>query len=106
MVVPPLIWALTIALIAALVAFDFFFHVRKAHIPTLPEAAKWSAFYVGLAGLFGVGVTIFGGTDPGLEYIAGWITENALSMDNQFLFLMIIGSFKLPRGVYQKVLRV
>src|SRR5690606_23245905 len=104
MVVPPLIWALTIALIAALVAFDFFFHVRKAHIPTLPEAAKWSAFYVGLAVLFGVGVTIFGGTDPGLEYFAGWITEKALSVDNLFVFLVIIASFKVPRADQQKVL--
>ncbi|MGE2713754.1 TerC family protein [Mycolicibacterium litorale] len=102
--VPQFVWALTIALIAALVLFDFFFHVRKAHIPTLREAAVWSAFYVGVALLFGVGVTVFGGTKPGLEYFAGYVTEKALSVDNLFVFLVIIGSFAVPRADQQKVL--
>lgn len=104
MTVSPLVWVLTIALIIGLVLFDFFFHVRKAHIPTLREAAIWSAFYVGLAILFGVGVTIFGGPTSGLEYFAGWLTEKALSVDNLFVFLIIIASFKVPRADQQKVL--
>ncbi|GAT07535.1 TerC family protein [Mycolicibacterium novocastrense] len=104
MVVPGWVWALTIAAIVALLAFDFFFHVRKAHVPTLKEAAIWSAAYVGIAVLFGVGVLVFGGVDPGGEYFAGYITEKALSVDNLFVFLIIISSFRVPREDQQKVL--
>ncbi|KUI17382.1 transporter [Mycobacterium lehmannii] len=104
MVVPGWVWALTIAAIVGLLAFDFFFHVRKAHVPTLKEAAIWSALYVGIAVLFGIGVLIFGGVDPGGEYFAGYITEKALSVDNLFVFLIIISSFRVPREDQQKVL--
>ena len=100
----PLAWQATLVLIAALVAYDFFFHVRKAHVPSLREAALWSALYVGLALLFGVGVVIFGGTGPGSEYFAGYVTEKALSVDNLFVFLIIMASFRVPREDQQKVL--
>ncbi|KUI17608.1 transporter [Mycobacterium sp. GA-1285] len=104
MVVPGWVWALTVVGIAGLLAFDFFFHVRKAHVPTLKEAAVWSAAYVGIAVLFGVGVLVFGGVDAGGEYFAGYITEKALSVDNLFVFLIIISSFRVPREDQQKVL--
>ena len=99
-----LVWILTVLGIIALLAFDFFFHVRKAHIPTLGEAARWSAIYVGIAILFGVGTWIFGGGTMGAEYFAGYVTEKALSVDNLFVFLIIISSFKVPRADQQKVL--
>jgi len=99
-----LVWALTLVAIAGLVLFDFFFHVRRAHIPSLKEAAVWSSIYVGIALLFGVGVLIFGGTGPGAEYFAGWVTELTLSVDNLFVFLVLLGSFKVPRADQQKVL--
>lgn len=102
--VPDYIWFATIALIAALLAFDFFFHVRKAHIPSLREAATWSAIYVGLAVVFGIAVWVFGGHDMGFEYFSGYITEKALSVDNLFVFLVIMSSFKVPREDQQKVL--
>jgi tellurite resistance protein TerC len=102
--VSPLGWGLTIAAIAGLLLFDFVFHVRKAHVPTLREAAIWSALYVGIALLFGVGVWIFGGSDPGGEYFAGYVTEKALSVDNLFVFLIIMSSFRVPREDQQKVL--
>lgn len=102
--VPSWVWGLTIAAIGALLAFDFFFHVRKAHVPTLGEAARWSAFYVGVAILFGFGVLVFGGGDAGQEYFAGYITEKALSVDNLFVFLIIMASFRVPREDQQKVL--
>jgi tellurite resistance protein TerC len=102
--VSPLVWGLTIAAIVGLLLFDFFFHVRKAHVPTLREAAIWSALYVGLAVLFGLGVLVFGGTGPGSEYFAGYITEKALSVDNLFVFLIIMTSFRVPREDQQKVL--
>jgi TerC family integral membrane protein len=102
--VPAGVWWLTIIGIVALLAFDFFFHVRKAHVPSLREASIWSALYIGVAILFGVAVLIFGGTTMGGEYFAGYITEKALSVDNLFVFLVIMSSFKVPRADQQKVL--
>ena len=104
MEVSPLVWGLTIVAVAGLLAFDFVFHVRKAHVPTLREAAVWSALYVGVALLFGVGILVFGGGEAGSEYFAGYITEKALSVDNLFVFLIIMTSFRVPREDQQKVL--
>jgi tellurite resistance protein TerC len=104
MTVPPLIWGITILVILALLAFDYFFHIRKAHVPTLKEAAIWSSIYVGIAILFGILVLVFGGGAMGSEYFAGYITEKALSVDNLFVFLIIIASFRVPREDQQKVL--
>jgi tellurite resistance protein TerC len=102
--VSPLIWVITIVAILALLAFDYFFHIRKAHVPALKEAGIWSSIYVGIAVIFGVLVFIFGGVTMGSEYFAGYITEKALSVDNLFVFLIIIASFKVPREDQQKVL--
>ncbi|CBT76741.1 MULTISPECIES: TerC family protein [Glutamicibacter] len=102
--VSPLIWGITIIVILALLAFDYFFHIRKAHVPSLREAAIWSSIYVGIALVFGVLVLFFGGLDMGAEYFAGYITEKALSVDNLFVFLIIIASFRVPREDQQKVL--
>lgn len=99
-----LIWGATIVGIVGLLAFDYFFHVRKAHVPTIREAAVWSALYVGIAVLFGVGVLVLGGTAMGAEYFAGYLTEKALSVDNLFVFLVIMTSFRVPRADQQKVL--
>ncbi|MEV4170853.1 TerC family protein [Nonomuraea sp. NPDC049709] len=98
------VWWLTILGIVGLLLFDFFFHVRKSHIPTLREASVWSALYVGIALLFGVGVWLLGGPEPGAEYFAGYVTEKALSVDNLFVFLVIMSSFKVPRADQQKAL--
>jgi tellurite resistance protein TerC len=102
--VSPLIWGITVVVILALLAFDYFFHIRKAHVPQLKEAAIWSAFYVGIAIVFGILVLVYGGTAMGSEYFAGYITEKALSVDNLFVFLVIIASFRVPREDQQKVL--
>lgn len=100
----PLAWSLSVGLIIALLLFDYFFHVRKEHIPTLKESAIWSALYVGIALIFGGVVWVFGGTDMGVEYFAGYITEKALSVDNLFVFLLLLTSFKVPRAGQQKAL--
>ncbi|MHC6228249.1 TerC family protein [Arthrobacter sp. MMS24-T111] len=101
---PAYAWILTIVVIAGLLAFDYFFHVRKAHTPSLKESAIWSAIYVSIAVLFGLAVLVFGGPDMGTEYFAGYVTEKALSVDNLFVFLIIMASFKVPRADQQKVL--
>lgn len=102
--VSPLIWGITVVVIVALLAFDYFFHIRKAHVPNLKEAALWSSVYVGIAIIFGILVFAFGGQAMGTEYFAGYITEKALSVDNLFVFLIIIASFRVPREDQQKVL--
>ncbi len=104
MTVPTLVWAATITLILAMLLYDFVFHTRKAHVPTLKEAAAWSAVYVGIAVVFGLLVLWFGGGTMGGEYFAGYITEKALSVDNLFVFLIIMTSFRVPREDQQKVL--
>lgn len=98
------VWGLTIVGLVGMVAFDFFFHVRKAHLPTLREAAVWSAGYIGVAVLFGIGMFVLGGADAGSEYFAGYLTEKALSVDNLFVFLIIMASFRVPAEDQQKVL--
>ena len=102
--VSSLAWALTLTGIVGLLVFDYVFHVRKAHSPTLREAGLWSGLYIGIALLFGVGVWVFGGAEMGPEYFAGYVTEKALSVDNLFVFLIIMSSFRVPRPDQQKVL--
>jgi len=102
--VPAVVWWLTVVGIVGLLVFDFVFHVRTAHVPTLREAAIWSSAYVGIALAFGIGVWLFGGGEMGGEYFAGYVTEKALSVDNLFVFLIIMSSFKVPRADQQKVL--
>ncbi|MDY6054447.1 TerC family protein [Micrococcus sp.] len=99
-----LTWGLTIALIVGLLAFDYFAHVRKAHTPTIKEAAVWSGIYIGLALAFGLVFFAFGDTQHAVEYYTGYILEKALSVDNLFVFLVIMASFKVPRDYQQKVL--
>src|SRR5699024_8633380 len=92
------------AVIIGLILFDYFFHVKKSYIPTLKEAAIWSAIYVGLALVFGLIFFAFGNPDHAVEYYAGFITEKALSVDNLFVFMIIMTSFSVPRQYQQKVL--
>ena len=102
--VPGYVWLLTVLGVIGLLLFDYIFHVRKAHTPTLREAAVWSSIYVGIAILFGLGMLILGGPTMGAEYFAGYVTEKALSVDNLFVFLIIMTSFAVPRADQQKVL--
>lgn len=97
-------WGLTIGLVVVLLLVDFYFHVRKAHVPTLAEAAAWSAAYIGVAILFGLALLVTGGGELATQYFAGYVTEKALSVDNVFVFLVIMSSFKVPRQDQQKVL--
>jgi tellurite resistance protein TerC len=102
--VPFWIWALTVGLIVAMLAFDLVGHVRTPHAPTPREAALWSAGYVGVAVVFGLLVLWFAGPQYGGEYFAGYVTEKSLSVDNLFVFVLIMSSFAVPRQLQQKVL--
>ena len=102
--VPFWVWALTIAAIVGMLVFDFVGHVRTPHAPTLRESAIWSAVYVGIAVVFGLLVLWFSGGQYAGEYFAGYITEKSLSVDNLFVFVLIMASFAVPRELQQKVL--
>ncbi|WP_244493397.1 MULTISPECIES: TerC family protein [Aureimonas] len=104
--VPTWVWLATLGAIAALFIFDFLTHVRKPHEPTFKEAALWSTFYVALALLFGWGVWHFWDREHGVEYFAGFITEKSLSVDNLFVFVIIMKSFRVPAAYQQKALLI
>lgn len=104
--VTPLIWVITIAVTIAFFVFEFFAHVRKPHEPSIGESARWSAFYIGLALLFGVGIGLVSGWTYGGEYFAGYLTEKALSVDNLFVFLLVMTAFAVPKIYQQKVLLI
>lgn len=81
-------------------------HVRRPHEPTLKEAGAWTAFFVAAALLFGCGVGFIWNWDRGVEFFAGYITEYSLSVDNLFVFVIIMASFAVPRADQEKVLMV
>lgn len=99
-------WLLTIVGILALLAFDFFAQVRKAHLPSFKQASWWSVFYIVIALIFGGIVTLAWGPAYGAEYLAGYITEKSLSVDNLFVFVIIMTKFAVPKDSQQKVLLV
>ncbi len=99
-------WIITIAALLALLVLDFLIVARKPHEPSLREATLWVTFYVGIALAFGVGLTLVAGGQSGGEFFAGWLTEYSLSVDNLFVFIIIMGRFAVPRQYQQKVLLV
>ncbi|MGW4053004.1 TerC family protein [Streptomyces sp. NPDC004779] len=97
------IWVLTILGLCALIAVDFFIG-RKPHDVSVKEAGIWTVVWIVLAVLFGVGVTIWGGGQAGGEFFAGFITEKSLSVDNLFVFILIMAKFAVPSHLQQRVL--
>lgn len=106
MSVPTWVWILTIAGIVVMLTVDLVGHVRKPHAPTLREASLWSIAYVGVGLGFGLVVLAGWGGQYAGEYYAGYLTEKSLSVDNLFVFLLIMGAFAVPRIYQQKVLFV
>lgn len=104
--VPLWVWGTTVAGILALLVFDFFAHVRSPHEPSLKEAGGWSIFYVAIALIFGAGLWQVWGSQRGVEYFAGYVTEKSLSVDNLFVFVIIMAAFDVPKAFQQKVLLV
>jgi tellurite resistance protein TerC len=102
--VPFWAWALTIAAIVGMLLVDFLGQVRKPHAPSLRESAVWSTVYIGIAILFGLLILWFYGPEYGGEFFAGYVTEKSLSVDNLFVFVLIMAGFGVPRELQQKVL--
>ncbi|KNB53061.1 TerC family protein [Streptomyces caatingaensis] len=99
-------WLLTVLGLCALVAADFFIGGRKPHEVSLKEAGTWTVVWVVLAALFGLGLLALGGGEPAGEFFAGYITEKSLSVDNLFVFVLIMAKFSVPAAYQQRVLMV
>jgi tellurite resistance protein TerC len=98
------IWFVLIGVITGLVVVDYVVNVRRAHNPTIRGAALWSTVYAGIAVTFGIGIWAVGGISMSVEYFACYVSNEALSIDNLFVLLYIVGSFAVPRIAQQKVL--
>ncbi|WUH94072.1 TerC family protein [Streptomyces sp. NBC_00433] len=99
------LWVLTIAGLCALIGADFLVG-RTPHDVSVREAGLWTAVWVVLAALFGLGLLLFSGGQPAGEFFAGYITEKSLSVDNLFVFVLIMGKFAVPTHYQQRVLLV
>ncbi|MGX7828776.1 TerC family protein [Actinokineospora sp. 24-640] len=106
MLVPAWAWAATIGGLVLLLAIDLFIVDRKPHEVTVGEAGRWVAFYVACAIAFGCAIWAFSGGQYAGEYFAGYITEYSLSVDNLFIFLIIMAAFKVPKIHQHRVLLI
>ncbi|MEV4704366.1 TerC/Alx family metal homeostasis membrane protein [Actinoplanes sp. NPDC049316] len=97
-------WTLTIAVIVALLALDLTLGVLRPHAVGFREATAWSVFYIAVALAFGVVFAQIAGWDYGTEYFAGYIVEKSLSVDNLFVFVIIMSTFAVPEKYQQEVL--
>jgi tellurite resistance protein TerC len=99
----PTLWALTIGAVLLLVAVDFVL-TRRPHEVSLREAAAWSAFYVALPLGFSVWIWARYGASHGTEFLTGYVVEKSLSVDNLFVFMLLLGAFAVPVALQQRVL--
>ena len=99
----PTLWFLTIGVVLALLVVDFI-ATRRPHEVSMKEALAWSAFYVALPLTFGLYVWNAHGGDRGLEYYTGYLVEKTLSVDNLFVFMLLLAAFAVPEALKQRVL--
>ncbi|QUI31173.1 TerC family protein [Streptomyces alfalfae] len=97
------LWVLTILGLCALIAVDFFIG-RKPHDVSIKEAGAWTIVWIVLAALFGLGLLVAGESQASGEFFAGFITEKSLSVDNLFVFILIMAKFSVPTHLQQRVL--
>jgi tellurite resistance protein TerC len=101
----PLLWGLSIAAVLVLVLLDFLL-TRKPHEVSVREAVGWSAFYIALPVAFGAWVWSRHGSGAGIEYYTGYLVEKSLSVDNLFVFMLLLGAFAVPKELQQRVLLI
>ena len=99
-------WVATIGLIAALLALDLLVATRRPHVIGFGEAVVQSLFYIGVAIAFGIVFGVIAGWEFGAEYFAGYIVEKSLSVDNLFVFVIIMTTFAVPAAHQQRVLTI
>src|SRR5215218_3968441 len=106
MQVTQLEWIITIAVTVFVLLFDVIVIGRRPHEPSKRELVTALSLYIGLAVAFGIWVYFFHGSQFGVEFFAGWLTEYSLSVDNLFIFLIIMASFNVPKKYQQQALLV
>ncbi len=99
----PALWFLTIAAVVVLLVLDFLL-TRRPHEVSMREAVGWSAFYIALPLAFGGYVWWSFGSERGVEYLTGYLVEKSLSVDNLFVFMLLLSAFAVPRVLQQRVL--
>ena len=99
-------WGITLSVTIAILLFDVVVIGRRPHEPSKRETGTALGIYVGLAIAFGVWIWFFHGSQYGVEFFAGWLTEYSLSVDNLFVFVIIMARFAVPREQQQRVLMV
>lgn len=97
-------WTVTIVVIVGLLTFDLVFAAARPHAVGFKEAVAWSVFYILIAVAFGLAFMWYAGTDFGAQYFAGYIVEKSLSVDNLFVFVIIMTTFAVPEAHQHKVL--
>ncbi len=100
------LWIVTSVALVGILLVDLIIVGRRPHEPSTRESTLWVCFYIGLAIAFGLAVLRFAGPTYGGEFFAGWVTEYSLSVDNLFVFVIIMSRFNVPRDYQQKVLMV
>ncbi|WP_185992652.1 TerC family protein [Janibacter cremeus] len=104
MVVPTWAWLLTLGVAAVILVFDVIWVARNPHVPSTREVSVVLGVYITAAVLFGVGMWFMAGPARGTEFFAGWLTEYSLSIDNLFIFLLIMAKFGVPQKYQQTAL--
>lgn len=104
--VPLWVWAVTLGVTLTFLLIDIVVIARRPHVPSMGEAGRHLAFFVGSAVAFGSGVWVLAGQRYGAEFFAGWLTEYSLSIDNLFVFLIIMAKFGVPEKLQQSALMV
>jgi tellurite resistance protein TerC len=99
-----LTWAIVIGTILALIIIDLLTVSKKPHDVMFKEASIWSIFYISIAIVFGIWVWQTAGPQYGTEYFAAYLVEKSLSVDNLFVFIIILAQFKVPSIYHQRVL--
>ncbi|GAA3615644.1 TerC family protein [Marihabitans asiaticum] len=102
--IPTWVWLLTLAVAAAVLTFDVWWVARNPHVPSTREVSVVLGIYVSAAVVFGFGLWALQGGERGTEFFAGWLTEYSLSIDNLFVFLLIMAKFNVPQKYQQTAL--
>ncbi len=99
-------WAITITITVSVLLFDVFIVARKPHEPSMKECTAYLSVYVGGAIAFGAWICAFHGQDYGIEFYTGWLVEYSLSVDNLFVFIVLMSALAVPRKYQQEALMV
>lgn len=110
-VASPTVWIITLVVTVGVLLVDLLVIARRAHEPSMAEVSRHLAFFIGLAVLFGIALWVFAephalSPNPGPEFFAGWLTEYSLSVDNLFIFIIIMSKFGVPRQYQQTALMI